>query len=101
VDKAEVSSNFDALGDGVFRILTSDAETFSDRAQDAAFWDFVAAMRTEMDALRAFNSALLAAFNAWNPAVPATTTVFRNTVAALTVPSTTPNAPTKLNGRIR
>jgi hypothetical protein len=101
VDNPAVSSNFDALGDGVFRILTVDAETFSERALDSPFWDYISGLQAEVEALRAFNAALLAAFGAWNPTVPATTTTFRNTVATLTVPSSTPAAPGSLKGKIR
>jgi hypothetical protein len=101
VDNPAVSPNFDALGDGVFRILTVKAETFSERALDSAFWDYISGLQTEVEALRAFNTALLQAFIAWNPAVPATTTTFRNTVALLTVPSSTPAAPSSLKGKIQ
>ncbi|GAA2511374.1 hypothetical protein [Winogradskya humida] len=101
VDLPAVSSNFDALGDGVFRILTQGAETVSERALDPAFWDFISALRTEVEALRAFNASLLNAFINWAPATPSSTVTFRNTVAALVAPGPTPDAPTQLNGKIR
>ena len=101
VDKPEVKPNFDALGEGVFRILSQDAETFSNRDHDTAFWDFISALRTEIDQLRAFDAGLRAAFAAWDPALPASGTTLKSAIAALVVPASTPAAPTGLNGRIQ
>ena len=101
VDKQEVRPNFDALGDGVGRILTLDAETTSASAQDPAFWAFVGALRTEVEALRAFDAALKNAFAAWDPAAPASGVTLKNAIAGLSVPTSTPVAPATLPGKIR
>lgn len=101
VDKPEVRPNFDALGDGVWRILTVDAETLTAAAQDPVFWTFVSTLRGEVEQLRAFDQGLKAAFAAWDPAVPASGTTLKGAIAALTVPGTTPAAPTALRGRVQ
>lgn len=101
VDNAQVKPNFDALGDGVWRILTQDAETVSELAQDTSFWTFISTVRTEVEQLRAFDAGLRTAFAAWDPAQPVSGTALKAAIAALTVPTTTPTAPASLNGRIR
>ncbi|SBT43183.1 hypothetical protein [Micromonospora auratinigra] len=101
VDNPQVKPNFDALGDGVWRILTQDAETISAAAQDPTFWAFLAALRTEVEQLRAFDAGLRTAFAAWDPTLPASGATLKAAIAALTVPASTPAAPTSLNGRIR
>ena len=101
VDNEKVKPNFDALGDGVWRILTLDAETFSTTTQDSVFWAFIAALRGEVEQLRAFDAGLKTAFAAWDPTVPASGTTLRGAIAALTVPTTTPAAPTTLIGKVR
>ncbi|MEV0644201.1 hypothetical protein AB0I28_02945 [Phytomonospora sp. NPDC050363] len=101
VDKPEVRPNFDALGEGVWRILTADAETISAAAQDPVFWAFIGALRTEVEQLRAFDNGLKAAFAAWDPAVPATGLTLKSAVAALGVPGSTPAAPANLRGRLQ
>ncbi|HEY3000941.1 MAG TPA: hypothetical protein VGJ44_01215 [Kribbellaceae bacterium] len=101
VDKPEVKPNFDALGEGIWRILTVDAETISTATQDQTFWDFIGALRTEVEQLRAFDAGLKTAVAAWDPAVPASGTTLQAAIAALTVPSSTPAAPTSLNGKVR
>jgi hypothetical protein len=85
----------------VFRILTRDAETISAPAQDSAFWKFITDLCAEVEALRAFDAGLQNAFSNWNPAQPASGAIFRTAVLQLTVPSSTPPAPTTLNGKIR
>ncbi|MEV0429634.1 hypothetical protein [Micromonospora sp. NPDC050495] len=101
VDNPQVKPNFDALGDGVWRILTQDAETISAAAQDPTFWAFLAALRTEVEQLRAFDAGLRAAFAAWDPTLPASGATLKAAIAALSVPASTPTAPTGLSGRIR
>ena len=101
VDRPEVSSNFDALGDGVWRILTQDAETLSEGAQDPTFWNSIAGLRNEVEALRLFCAGVQTAFNNWNPALPASGTTLKTAITGLTVPTTTPDPPTRLNGKIR
>lgn len=100
VDKPEVRPNFDALGQGIFKILTADAETVSDAGSDAAHWNYVAALRNEVEQLRAFAEKVKAAFQAWTPADPASVTL-RSTIIALAVPASTPAAPTTQTGRVR
>jgi hypothetical protein len=101
VDQPQVRPNFDALGDGVWRILTLDAETISTAAQDPVFWTFVATLRTEVEQLRGFDAGLKTAFAAWDPALPASGVALKAAVAALGVPGSTPAAPTGVNGKIR
>jgi hypothetical protein len=101
VDDPRVRPNFDALGDGVWRILTQDAETFSADAQDHAFWQYLADLRAEVELLRAFAAGVQGAFAVWNPLQPATGTALKTAIAALPVPPTTPAAPASLRGSIR
>jgi hypothetical protein len=101
VDDPRVRPNFDALGDGVWRILTQDAETFSADAQDHAFWQFLAGLRTEVELLRAFAVGVQGAFAGWNPAQPASGNTLKTAIAGLTVPPSTPAAPASLRGSIQ
>lgn len=101
VDNAQVRPNFDALGEGVYQILTADAETVTAAAEDAVFWAFVGNLRTELEQLRAFDAGLKSAFAAWDPASPASGTTLKAAIAALAVPGSTPAAPTSLRGRLR
>ncbi|MEU4713976.1 hypothetical protein AB0F73_10050 [Micromonospora purpureochromogenes] len=101
VDDPRVKPNFDALGDGVWRILTVDAETISSAAQDPMFWAFITNLRTEIEQLRAFDAGLKTAFAAWDPTLPASGTALKTALAALAVPGSTPAAPTRLDGRVR
>lgn len=101
VDKPQVRPNFDALGDGVWRILTLDAETISAATQDPTFWTFIATLRAEVEQLRAFDAGLQAAFAAWDPALPSSGVTLKAAIAALSVTGSTPTAPTSLNGKLR
>lgn len=101
VDKPEVKPNFDALGDGVYRILTADAETISAAAQDSAFWTFLGDLRTEVEQLRAFDANLKSAFAAWDPTLPASGATLKSTIAGLVVPGTTPATPASLEGKLQ
>jgi hypothetical protein len=101
VDAPLVRPNFDALGEAVWLILTRDAETVSGDAQDHAFWQFLADLRTEVEQLRAFAAGVRGAFEAWSPAAPATNVNLRTTIVGLTAPSASPAAPTSLRGAIR
>lgn len=101
VDKPEVRPNFDALGDGVYKILTADAETITASAQDPAFWTFLGNLRTEVEQLRAFDAGLKTAFSAWNPADPVSGTNLKNAIANLAVPTSTPSTPASLKGKLQ
>jgi hypothetical protein len=101
VDKPEVKPNFDALGEGIFQILTADAETFSATAQDSTFWTFLGELRSEVEQLRAFDAGLKNAFAAWDPALPSSGVTLKATIAALVVPGTTPATPASLKGKVR
>jgi hypothetical protein len=101
VDSDQVRPNFDALGEAVFKILTVDAETISAAAQDSTFWDFLSALRGEVEQLRTFDAGLKTAFAAWDPAVPASGVTLKNAIALLTVATTTPAAPASLKGKVR
>jgi hypothetical protein len=101
VDNPKVRPNFDALGDGVYKILTTDAETISAASQDPVFWVFLDNLRTEIEQLRVFDAGLKTAFAGWNPADPASGTTLKNAIAGLTVPATTPATPTSLKGKLQ
>ncbi|GLZ78615.1 hypothetical protein Afil01_34220 [Actinorhabdospora filicis] len=101
VDKPEVRPNFDALGQGVYKILTADAETVSDTAADSPYWTYVTALRNEVEQLRAFAAGVRAAFTSWDPANPATNAALRTAITGLAVPGSTPAAPTTQKGRLR
>lgn len=101
VDLPDVRANFDALGDGVYKILTVHAETASAAAQDPAFWAWVTSLRTEVEALRAFEAGVKTAFAAWDPTVPASGTTLKGAIAALTVPGSTAAAPASLKGKVQ
>jgi hypothetical protein len=101
VDDPKVRPNFDALGDGVYKILTADAETITAAAQDSQFWTFLGNLRTEVEQLRAFDAGLKTAFAAWDPSVPASGTTLKNAIAALVVPGSTPATPVSLKGKLQ
>jgi hypothetical protein len=103
VDNEAVKPNFDALGDGVYTILTDaeHAETITASAQDPVFWTFLGNLRTEVEQLRAFAVGLKNAFAAWDPAAPASGATLKNTIAGLTVPATTPATPASLKGKLQ
>ena len=101
VDLPDVSANFDALGAGLFKLLTADAETASAAAQDPAFWAWVASLRNEVEALRAFAAGVKSAFAGWDPNTPSSGTTLKNNIAALTVPGSTAAAPASLKGRVQ
>jgi hypothetical protein len=101
VDKDGVRPNFDALGEGVFQILTADAETISAAAQDSTFWTFLSDLRAEVEQLRAFDANLKSAFAAWDPTLPTSGATLKSTIAALVVPSSTPTTPASLKGKLQ
>src|SRR6266540_2948242 len=78
VDNPQVRPNFDALGDGVYQILTSDAETITAAAQDPVFWTFLGSLRAEVEQLRAFHAGLKSAIAAWDPSLPASGTSLKS-----------------------
>ncbi len=101
VDDPKVRPNFDALGDGVYKILTIDAETITAAAQDPVFWTFLDNLRTEIEQLRTFDAGLKTAFAAWDPSQPASGTSLKGAIAALVVPGSTPATPASLKGKLR
>lgn len=101
VDNPQVRPNFDALGDGVYHILTADAETLAAAAEDPVFWTFLSNLRSEVEQLRAFQAGLRTAFTAWDPNLPASGTGLKSAIAALVVPGSTPATPGSLRGRLR
>ena len=98
VDNDQVRPNFDALGEGVYQILTADAETVSAAAHDPVFWAFLGGIRAEIEQLRAFDAGLRGAFAAWDPTVPASGTALKVSIAGLLVPGSWPNTPVRVNG---
>lgn len=100
VDRADVRPNFEALGEGVFRILTQDALPSSAPVQDPAFWGWVTQLTALVGELRSWQLAVEAAIAAWDPAVPASGATLKSTIAALPDPRTLPTAPSALTGRL-
>jgi hypothetical protein len=100
VDHDDVRPNFEALGEGVYRILTEDARVSSALAQDPAFWAWVGQLTALVAELRSWQVAVEAAVAAWDPASPASGVVLRNAVTAQPSPRAVPAAPGTLLGRL-
>jgi hypothetical protein len=93
VDLKEVRRNLDALGLAVYRTLTVDAETVSDSASDAAFWQWVAAVQ-------AWITAVTQAITTWTPSTPSEVAL-KTALTAVPGPGAPPaSAPTSARGRI-
>jgi hypothetical protein len=100
VDQPAIQANLGALGLAVYRIATVHAETVSDAATDAAFWQWVADVQAWLAALSAWQNSVAQAFAAWAPTVPA-----ERTLQAKLTQSPAPGAPpvlapTALQGRL-
>jgi hypothetical protein len=101
VDDPAVRPNLEALGQAVFRIATVRAETVSDAASDAAFWQWVGEVQTWVTALAAWQTGLRAAFAAWTPTLPAEVAL-KAALLLLAVPPVPPTAPPNaLRGTIK
>ncbi len=80
------NDNLGALGTAVFNIATKDAETLSDQAADAVFWQWVAAVQTWIGDVHQ-------AFSGWAAAAGADQTLKANVLAA-PFPGTAPGSMT-------
>lgn len=101
VDKPEVKPNLEALGQAVFRILTVDAETFSDVTADPSFWAWMAAVNTWLGKLSAWQSGVAAAFSAYAP-VATPETNLRTALLAVPAPGAPPTVvPSSLTGVVK
>src|SRR5262249_57054341 len=87
VDDPGVQKNFQALGQGLFRILTVDAEI--DTSGDTGFWPWVSALSAWAAAMETWQQQVKAAFLAWTPAAAADT-AFKNAVLAIADPPAPP-----------
>jgi hypothetical protein len=100
VDLAPVQANLGALGLAVLRIATVHAETESNSAADAAFWQWVSATHAWMQAMNTWRSGVSGAFAAWAAATPAEIAL-KGAIAAVPAPPAPPAvAPALLKGRV-
>lgn len=100
VDRKDVDPNFGALGNGVYSILVSHAETGTAAAQDPAYWKWVADVNAWLTALSSWQQGVMAAVNTWAPTLPAEQAL-KAALMALSKPGAPPvSAPVKLQGKI-
>ena len=100
VDDPNVKPNLVALGQAAFRILTVDAQIFSDAGSDATFWLWIASVNAWLGRLSAWQAGVTAAFNGWAPAtVP--DQAFKTALTAIAGPGAPPAAPSKLTGVVK
>jgi hypothetical protein len=100
VDDSNVKPNLVALGQAVFRILTADAQTFSDASSDAAFWLWVASVNAWLGRLSAWQVGVAAAFSGWAPAT-APDLALKTALTAVVAPGAPPTAPSSLTGVVK
>ena len=81
VDRADVQANLGALGQAVFRIIATYAETSSSNSQDAVFWAWIGYEDTILATWRQ-------AFTDWTPTQPA-----EQALKARLLPGTLPARP--------
>jgi hypothetical protein len=98
-DHPAVQKNFAPFAEAVFRIATARARVRSSGEDDAAFWDWVAAIAAWADAMATWQQVLTAAFANWTPAGAAEQTL-RAAVLAAPAPGDAPVAPAEIVGRI-
>jgi hypothetical protein len=100
VDDPGVNKNLGALGQAVFRIATVQAQTRSNAASDAAFWQWVGAVTAWLTALDAWQNGVTAAFTAWAPTT-APELALKAALVAVPAPGLPPGvAPVTIVGRI-
>jgi hypothetical protein len=100
VDTPPIQANFGALGQAIYRIATVHAETASDAASDAAFWQWVSDVNAWLAALSNWQNGVALAFAAWAPTLPAEQAL-RAALTAVAGPGVLPAVtPTGLRGRI-
>jgi hypothetical protein len=100
IDLLSVNQNRGALGQTVFRIATTHAETVSDATTDAVFWNWVMAVNAWLTAMGSWQVGLTAAFTAYAPVQPAELAL-KSAVLALPNPGPPPAAaPASQRGRI-
>lgn len=100
VDREDVQKNLGALGLAVYRIATVHAETNSDAATDAAFWQWVSDVNAWLSKLSTWQKGVAQAFAAWTPTLPAEQAL-KTALIAVSDPGSPPaSAPTALKGEI-
>jgi hypothetical protein len=101
VDDPSVHANLAALGQSVFRILSVEAQTFSNASSDPAFWVWMAAVNTWLGKLSTWQAGVAAAFNAWAPATTPDQTL-KAALVGVAAPGVPPApAPSSLTGVVR
>jgi hypothetical protein len=100
LDKPEVQKNIQPFGHAVYDIVTAKANVTSAATDDAAFWNWVAAVGAWLNALASWQQGVALAFNNWTTATPAEAAL-KSAVNAVAAPGPPPPlAPTKLTARI-
>ncbi|HEX8073047.1 MAG TPA: hypothetical protein VF546_24080 [Pyrinomonadaceae bacterium] len=100
LDKDEVKKNIRPFGQAVFDIATTKARVTSAAADDAAFWQWIAAVGAWLTALATWQQGVAQAFSAWN-AVTAPEKELQQKVADVPAPpAAPPPAPASLAGRL-
>lgn len=99
VNQDSVKKNFLALGQGIYTILTVDAQV--DTSGDPSFWNWISGLSAWAVAMETWQQQVKSAFNAWTPANPGDTT-FKNAVLAIADPPAPPvAAPVNVVGVIK
>ena len=94
-------ANFDALGLGVWRIVTVQSQAQSAAAEDPTFWAWIAQVNGWMQAMATWQVGVSAAFAAWLPTLPAEQAL-KAALILVAAPGAPPAAPpTSLTGRVR
>ncbi len=100
VDKPEVKDNLGALGQAVFKILTTHAETLSNSSTDNSFWQWVSAVNTWLGKLETWQKGVHQAFDDWAPTQAAEINL-RAALIAVVQPGDAPAAPpTSMKGEV-
>jgi len=92
VDLPDVLANFDALGLGIWRIVTVRSEARSSAVEDPVFWAWVTQVNTWILAMAAWQAGVSAAFLAWAPTLPAEQAL-KVALAGVPAPGAPPAAP--------
>lgn len=101
VDLPSVNQNLGALGQAVFLIATTHAETVSDKATDTDFWKWITEVNTWLTALSNWQAGITNAFTAYAPLRPEEQAL-KNAVLGLSSPGSPPaRVPTSQRGKIK
>jgi len=100
VDIPEIQANFGALGLAIYRIATVFAETASDNATDANFWNWVQSVSTWLTALSNWQIGMEQAFTTWAPVTPEGQDLKAKVLAVISPGPAPTSTPTSLKGKI-